>query len=124
MNLKKLVLISILVAVLTGCATNEPTPINSGIYENPAGEALVCRIPLQLESIEPIDWRDFQWKVINRSIAQRMIDDGDDFRYFALSPDDFENLALTQQDILRYLSVQSEQLEQTLNYFSDEVVDE
>lgn len=124
MNLKKLALVGSLALFLNACATtNNETLPSPGTYENPAGDVLVCKLPLQLESIPPIDWRDYEWTVLNNDVVQAMIDEGADLRYYALTPQEFQNLSLTQQDILRFLRVQREQLEQTREYYSPDITE-
>lgn len=120
MNLKTLALIGSL-AFLTACATTDNLEPSPGVYENPAGDALICKIPLQLEPIEPIQWRDFEWQVLNTERVQRMIDSGEDIQLYALSQEDFKNQSLTAQDILRYLATQREQLNLTIDYYSIDV---
>lgn len=119
MNLKKLLLISVLMVSLSGCATtdDEYHP-NVGVYENPAGEALVCKIPLDIERVEPVQWRDYRWVVLNTERVKKMIDQGEDVRYYALSPTDFENQSLSIQEILRYVATQNEQIERMIEYYS------
>lgn len=121
-NLKKLALVGSLVIALSACASTENNSLpSSGEYVNPSDDALVCKIPLQLETIDPIVSRDFQWVVLNNDVIQKMIDNGEDIRYYALTPQDFQNWSINQVDILRYLKVQREQLEQTLEYYSSDV---
>lgn len=120
-NLKKLVLVSSLLLLLSGCATTNNESTTSADYVNPSNDALVCRIPLQLDTIDPILTRDYEWVVLNNTIVQEMIDNGEDIRYYALTPSHFQNWSLNQVDILRFVRVQREQLDRVLEYYSLDV---
>lgn len=110
-----------MVVMLTACASNDS--ITTGEYEKPTTDALVCKVPIDVEPIQPIQWRDFKWKVLSTSIVEQMIEDGEDVRYFALTTEDFKNQSLTAQDILRYLRVQEVQKQQILEYYRVESSD-
>lgn len=124
MNSMKLLatsVILILVMAVSGCASMGDKDIES----SEIGEDLfVSRVPIQLEPIEPLEWRDFEWRILNRERMQDMIDSGQPIRYYALSPQDFENLSLTTQDMLRYINSQRTQLDRVLEYYSLDVDDE
>lgn len=119
MILKKLLAIGSLTIFLGACSTTQTAPLEGvGDYENPSEQILVNKVPIQLDNIEPVRWRDFEWTVLNTERVQAMIDNGEEVRYYALTPTDFQNLSLTTQDILRYLNSQREQLYQVLDYYS------
>ena len=124
-NLKKLALVGSLLFFLNGCAStnNDTTGSTTNDYVNPADGSLVCKLPLSLEPIEPINTRDYEWIILNNSKIKEMLAEGENLRFFALTQEDFQNLSLTQQDILRYLRVQTEQLNRTVEYYSNESVD-
>lgn len=118
MNLKTLITVSMLI-LLTACTSNQPEPLPGvGDYTNPTSDAMVCRIPYEVEPLSPIVWRDFQWKILNTEIVKEMIANDQPIRYYALTPSDFQNLSLTTNDILRYINVQQEQLDQIVEYYS------
>lgn len=121
-NLKKLALVSSILLILSGCVTTGRDATTSGVdYVNPSDDVLVCKIPLQLDTIDPIIARDYEWIVLNNTVIKEMIDNNEDIRYYALTPKDFQNWSINQVDILRYLKVQREQLERTLEYYSTDV---
>lgn len=98
---------------------------DNDIQSSDIGEDLfVSRVPIQLEPIEPLEWRDFEWRILNRERMRNMIESDQDIRFYALSPEDFENLSLTTQDMLRYINSQRTQLDRVLEYYSIDVDDE
>lgn len=116
MNLKLLVG-SIALVVLSGCAsvTPEVSPPPERVVDRDG--LLVCRIPLEIDRPSPVQWHDFEWRVLNDEIVEGMLRDGESVRYFALTYEDYKRLALTVQDVLRYTRVQDAIIEEMEAYY-------
>lgn len=119
MNLKTLLVASSLL-LITACSTvPESEPLEPVEYYDQVPDDLFTeRLPLQLEPIEPVNWRDFEWMVLNTERVEAMLEDGQEFRYYVLTPEDFQNLSLTTQDLLRYINSQRQQLDAVREYYT------
>ena len=93
-NLSMLLLSSLL---LTGCSgtkildiISEPAPIVIQHPPPPRG----------------VTMRKVEWRVLNAAILQKMLENGDDVQFIALTPAGYENLSLNMSEIKRYIKQQ------------------
>ncbi len=116
MKFKILAAISLFVG-LVGCASTPPTTTKSVEYlEN---DNLVCRIPFDVPTIDPVKWEEFDWIVINQEIVEQRLQNGEEIYYIGLTYDGYTQLSATMQDIIRYLRVQDELIDEMESYYSE-----
>lgn len=115
--ISRILIVSIIIFSLSACATTktELPPVNNTKTE----DVLVCRVPLEVDHPAPIQWRDFDWKVLNREIVESMLEKDEEVYYFALTYDDYKNLSLTVKDILRYTKLQRTTIDEMDSYYSN-----
>lgn len=95
-NLSILLLSSLL---LTGCAGTKILDIISA----PA--------PIVIQHPPPprgVIMRKVEWRVLNAEILQKMLENGDDVQFIALTPTGYENLSLNMSEIKRYIKQQKQ----------------
>ena len=85
--------------LLTGCAgtrildiISEPAPIVIQHPPPPRG----------------VTMRKVEWRVLNATILQKMLENGDDVQFIALTPAGYENLSLNMSEIKRYIKQQKQ----------------
>lgn len=113
MKLKILALSSFVVALMGCASTPEPTPITYMENEN-----LVCRIPFDVPRIEPVQWGEFEWVVITQDVVMEKLQNDQEIYYIGLTYDGYTNLSQSMQEVVRYMRLQSQVIEEMETYYS------
>lgn len=110
----KISLLSLLI-IIAGCAASEPRPITKV-------EQLPVISPPKAESMNMLD---VQIMVLNKQELEEFLSEmSEDTAIFALTPKNYENLALNMQEIKRFILQQQEIVLYYEGIFKKEVTDE
>lgn len=115
MILKTLAMTSALL-IMVGCTTTDQVRVTPP--PTPENEALVCKIPFDVPTIEPVEWSEFDWTVLNEEKVRNDLEEGNEIYYIGLTYEGYTALSNTMQEILRYSRQQRELIRELDNYYS------